>query len=139
MTVRKSGHEWYVDNKILRQQLRSARTEVTTLRASAVAAEYRAIKAEAEVARLTALLPSAEEQEILTSVISQAWVYDRELAKKWIKRLDEGRPGLPKEPPLCQACWERSVGGSTSGKRCAWCAEYGAPLRDDPRDAKGGK
>jgi len=57
----------------------------------------------AEVARLTALLPTAE------------------------------------EPSLCQACWKRPVGGSRSGKRCAWCADYGVPLRDDPRDAKGGE
>lgn len=30
---------------------------------------------------------------------------------------------------MCEACGKRPIGGSKSGRRCAWCAEYGAPLR----------
>lgn len=34
--------------------------------------------------------------------------------------------------PLCQACWQRPVGGSKSGKRCDWCADYGVAFTVPP-------
>ena len=44
----------------------------------------------AEVARLKAAMPTAEELESLTAVIDQAWVYDRALARGWLSRVSKG-------------------------------------------------
>ena len=81
----------------LASELTDALTERDALRASAVASELRAIRADlsegearAEVARLTALLPTAEELESLTAVIDQAWVYDRAIARGWLSRVSKG-------------------------------------------------
>ena len=64
------------DDLLVSRYIDESSSEITALRA--------------EVARLKAAMPTAEELESLTAVIDQAWVYDRAIARGWLSRVSKG-------------------------------------------------